>query len=108
MQHTDDPRLALRAVRARYNDPATRATTDTWHQLTAQEIRREIQRLWALVPANRRQRVLNAGAGGNDFGVCSRGAISLDISENSITNSARPVVGTVETLPLLGSTIDTV
>src|ERR1051326_1592791 len=103
-----DPRLTLSAIRARYNIPGWFHPIDPWHQFTAAEIRRHVRRFWKRLPTQPQHRILNAGAGGNDLGMCPETTISLDISEAQVLSLPTPLVANVEALPLASASIDTI
>jgi SAM-dependent methyltransferase len=101
-----DPRLATSAVRSRYNDPLWFGEIDKWHLYSNTEIRRELARYWDSLPAESCRVILNAGAGGHDLGLDTATAINLDISENRIASLPRPLLASIEALPLSNRTID--
>ena len=104
----EDPRLQMPAIRERYNDPTRFTPIDSWHLFTAAEIRREISQSWDSLHTQPGQLVLNAGAGGNDLGLCPPTTINLDISEKRIAGMSHPVAASVEKLPIADSTISIV
>jgi len=106
MQDSHDPRLDLSVVRTRYNDPLIYASADNWHRFTAEEIQREIGRLWDSILTRTDSVILNAGSGGNDLGLLPRNTINLDISERRIRTSSRPLVASVEAIPLKNESVD--
>ena len=106
MTNERDPRLELSAIRARYDDPAFFSTVDPWHHFTAAEIQREIATRWAYLPTGPDHIILNAGAGGNDFGLDPPVTINLDISPSRISLMLSPIVASVEAVPLSDGSID--
>jgi len=103
-----DPRLEIAAVRERYSDPAAYSGTDDWHRFTANRIRGELRRYCADIVARPGSAILNAGAGNNDLGICPPTTLNLDISESGLSRLPNPIVGSVENIPLLDETIDTI
>jgi len=106
MQDSHDPRLSPSEIRSRYNHPSWFGSIDSWHRFTAAEIRREIARFWASTAIPGDCVILNAGAGGNDLDLLPDNTINLDISERRIQDSTRPVVGSVEAVPLRDQCVD--
>jgi SAM-dependent methyltransferase len=103
-----DPRLQSSAIRERYNDLTKFSSIDPWHRFTAAAIRREVHKAVDSFPPHFCQRLLNAGAGGNDLGLNSLGTINLDISEMRIMHMPNAVVATVEMLPLANNSMDAI
>jgi len=101
-----DPRLAPDSIRARYNDPKAFAAVDEWHRYTASEIRRHVNRWWNRTANGDRGRVLNAGAGGNDLGVCPNTTINVDLSERRLSPFSTAVVASIEAMPIATGSID--
>ena len=108
MRKSHDPRLALSAIRARYNDPSKYTETDSWHLFTADEIRREVARYWNSICNGSESLILNAGAGGNDLSLLPPTTVNLDISERRISRSSRPLAASIEAIPLKDKTVDIV
>ena len=108
MIQSDDPRLALAAIRSRYNNPTTYAAADEWHRFTATRIRQEIARSWPHLPTQKGHVILNAGAGDNDLGLCPSWTINLDISEARIAHLSRPIAASIEALPFPDGIVDTI
>lgn len=103
-----DPRLEISAVRARYSDPMAYTVSDSWHDHTGKEVRREIARSWNALPTRPEHVILNAGAGDNDLGLCPPTTINLDISETGVLSLHNPLVASIENIPLEDSSVDTV
>ena len=108
MTGDQDPRLAMAAVRARYNEPGRYSQIDAWHRFTAAEIRRELSAAWPSLGIYKGHLILNAGAGGSDLGLSHPTIINLDISEIRVADLTHPVVGNLEALPLADAVIDTI
>ena len=102
-----DPRLQSAAIRARYNDPAKYSSTDPWHRFTAASVRREVAQA-AISFSHSCERILNAGAGGNDLGLPSSSIINLDISEMRLLQMAHSVVASIEMLPFAEASMDAI
>ena len=107
MAQPRDPRLAMSAVRARYNNLENYRWEDNWHRFTGIAIQHQIARFWR-DKDKLNQIVLNAGAGDNDLRLESSKTINLDISELRLTRLESSVIGTVEAIPLADQTIDVV
>jgi len=103
-----DPRLEMQAVRARYNDPHRYELIDVWHRFTAIAIYNEVSSSWPSLRTQAGHVILNAGAGGNDLGVCPSTTINLDISEARLLSLPQPVQASVEALPFVNASIDTI
>jgi SAM-dependent methyltransferase len=108
MTENHDQRLAISAVRARYSDPTAYIMTDSWHDHTGEEVRREILRSWKALPTGPEHVILNAGAGDNDLGLCPPATINLDISEAGVLSLHNPLVASIEDIPLEDGSVDTV
>jgi SAM-dependent methyltransferase len=108
MTKNHDPRLETSAVRARYSEPIAYTATDSWHDHTGEQVRREIVRSWNALPRRPEHVILNAGAGDNDLGLCPSTTINLDISETGVLSLHNPLVASIENIPLGDSSVDTV
>lgn len=108
MAKNHDPRLETSAVRARYGDPSAYTVTDSWHDHTGEEVRREIVRSWNALPTQSEHVILNAGAGDNDLGLFPPSTINLDISETGVLSLHNPLVASIENIPLEDGSVDTV
>ncbi len=101
-----DPRFQMSAIRERYNNLKWFGETDKWHQFTANSIAYEISKFFDEVSPDPDCLILNAGAGGNDFGLLNTKVINLDISETRISRMINPVVASVEQIPLANESVD--
>jgi SAM-dependent methyltransferase len=108
MARNTDPRLAMAAVRARYNEPGRYGTIDAWHRFTAEEIKRELSAIWTSLSFGSDQIVLNAGAGGTELGLAGATTLNLDISETRVSTLPKGVVASIESLPLADQSIDAI
>ena len=108
MTKNPDPRLETSAVRARYSNSTAYTVTDSWHDYTGEEVRREIARVWDSLPTGPEHIILNAGAGNNDLGLCPPTTINLDISETGVSDLPNPLVASVEDIPLEDDSVDTI
>ena len=102
------PRLETSAVRARYSDSLAYSVTDSWHDHTGEEVRREIVRSWNALRSRPEHVILNAGAGDNDLRLCPSTTINLDVSEAGVLSLHNPLVASIENIPLEDSSVDTV
>lgn len=103
--HGADPRLALPAVRARYNDPTRFRSIDVWHRFTARQIRREIERFKPFLPLQGHGVILNAGSGDDDLGLPAT-TINLDLSDFRVSRLPNAIIGSVEAIPLAAKSVD--
>lgn len=101
-------RLDPATIRSRYNVERAYRPIDAWHRHTARQVGRLVSDWWAPLHLLPEKVVLNAGAGGNDFGIPRPAAVSLDLHERPLVGMSRPVVANVEALPLASCSVDAV
>src|SRR5688572_20057798 len=100
------PRLTLRSVRARYNG-FDGESDDPWHRHTAHAIRSQLRQWKSDLFQTGRDRILNAGSGGDDLGIGSPRTIHLDIAERRLlSRDGLRLVGSVEAIPLSSGSVD--
>ena len=108
MPSHDDPRLRLASIRARYNLPQHYEPIDAWHKATAKLVRRRLLQAYRRWPLPHGGVVLNAGAGSTAFPLPMDSVVSLDLSDLSISGQPRPIVATVEDLPIRSDAVSAV
>lgn len=108
MNKSEDPRLEMSAVRARYDDLTHFSVIDRWHRYTEDVVRQEITKVWDSLQLRAGHMILNAGAGGNDLGLTPPPNISMDISPARISSMPNPVVASVEAIPFREDSMDIV
>ena len=108
MNKSEDPRLEMSAVRARYDDLTYFSVIDRWHRYTEDVIRDEITNIWDSLHIHADLMILNAGAGGNNLGLIPPPNISMDISPARISSMPNPVVASVEAIPFREDCMDIV
>ncbi len=93
----------LNEVKKFYNEvPEIWAPTDTWHQWS----RGQIQKYLNAVPFSCQGSILNAGSGGNDYGIPCREMIHVDVAEKKLVGLKNAVVSSVESMPFPNSRFD--
>lgn len=86
----------LNEVKKFYNRvPEIWASNDIWHQWS----RGQIQKYLRTVLFSNQDSVLNAGSGGNDYGISYREMVHVDIAEKKLKGIINAVVSSVESMP---------
>lgn len=87
-------------IRQQYNDLEGGWPKDDWHKHTYQRIWEFICSAVHQYPDFTKGSILNAGSGGNSYGIESREMIHLDIAEKPISLIPNSIVGSIEKIPL--------
>lgn len=95
----------LNEVKKFYNEVSEIwAPTDTWHQWS----RGQIQKYLNIVPFPCQGSVLNAGSGGNDYGITCKEMIHVDIAEKKLEGIEKAVVSSIDSMPFPDSRFDSI
>ena len=95
----------LNEVKKFYNQvPEIWAPTDIWHQWS----RSQIQKYLNAVPFSRQGNILNAGSGGNDYGITCKEMVHVDVAEEKLKGIENAVISSVESMPFPDSRFDSI
>ena len=93
----------LNEVKKFYNEVSEIwAVNDIWHQWS----RCQIQKYLNTVPFSCHDSILNAGSGGNDYGISCKEMIHVDVAEKKLAGIKNAVVSSVESMPFPDSRFD--
>lgn len=93
----------LNEVKKFYNEvPEIWAATDVWHQWSYSQIQKYLSR----IPFSRQSSLLNAGSGGNDYGIICKEMVHVDIAEEKLKGIENAVIGSIESMPFPDSRFD--
>ena len=91
------------AVKKFYNEtPEIWASYDRWHLWS----RQQIQKYLDSVAFPSESDILNAGSGGNDYGIICKKMIHVDIADQKLKDIPNSVVASIESLPFQSNTFD--
>lgn len=91
------------AVKKFYNEtPEIWASYDRWHLWS----RQQIQKYLDSVAFPSESDILNAGSGGNDYGIICKKMIHVDIADQKLKDIPNSVVANIESLPFQSNTFD--
>ena len=95
----------LNEIKKFYNEvPEIWASTDSWHQWS----RGEIQKYLNTIPFSSHEIILNAGSGGNDYGITCKEMVHVDIAEKKLKGVKNAVVSNIESMPFPDSQFDSI
>ncbi len=93
----------LEEVKKFYNEtPEIWAKNDAWHQWSLKQIKAYIAR----TPFPLHGVILNAGSGGNDYGIACKKMVHIDIAEKKLIGIPNAVVSSIESMPFGDSVFD--
>lgn len=78
------------------------ALNDVWHQWS----RSQIQKYLNAVPFSCQDSLLNAGSGGNDYGITCKEMTHVDIAEKKLEGIKNAIVSNIESMPFSDSQFD--
>lgn len=80
------------------------AQTDIWHQWS----RIQIQKYLDEVPFSCQNSILNAGSGGNDYGITCKEMVHVDVAEKKLAGIENAVISSIESMPFPDSRFDSI
>jgi SAM-dependent methyltransferase len=101
------PGIDPESVRSEYNSiNEIWARGDRWHQFTRSTISRFVLNFFSGLSSGQKLRVLNAGSGGNDYGLMGHEQLHVDIAELKIQGIPNSLIANVEEMPLNDNDFD--
>ena len=80
---------------------------DMWHYHTYKNISTFIKKIFSkYMKESEKITVLNAGSGGNEYGIKSKKHIHIDLAEKNIIGKSHYIIGSIENIPLKQTSID--
>lgn len=95
-------------IREHYNSMKNVWGHDHWHLITYRRLENFIATLPFHFPDIFQGTILNAGSGGNSYGIISEKMIHLDIAETHISHFPNSIISSIEGIPLENKSIDTI
>lgn len=100
------PEFDLNKIKEFYNRiPEIWAADDVWHTYSHHELERYIHSYLTMFKDTV---VLNAGSGGNDYGISCQKMYHIDIAEEKIKNCENHIVASIEKLPFPDESFDNI
>jgi SAM-dependent methyltransferase len=101
MSRRDSNQLNPKQIFDEYNtDDDIWPSNDKWHQYTKKRIENFIKKVLNDTKFTQKQQILNAGSGGNEYGLTNFDHYHVDITERAIRNRKQYLVSTIENIPL--------
>jgi SAM-dependent methyltransferase len=95
-----ESRIDLEKVRAEYDEiAAIWDDHDRWHKYTQYFIKQFIDDFWRRRIEGKEYTILNAGSGGNDYGL-KGSQVHVDIAASRLRNTPNSLVSSIEEIPL--------
>lgn len=108
MESKEDSQIDPAEVAKRFNSlPNIWNKTDKWHWYTYERIRRFIQKYSLMHPTNN-YRILNAGSGGNSYGINEKYITHVDIATTKINHLPKYLVSNIESINFVDKSFDEV
>jgi ubiquinone/menaquinone biosynthesis C-methylase UbiE len=94
-------------VAKKYNEmPNVWPIEDKWHSYTKSTIDDYVQKIISLHNIGYNFRILNAGSGGETYGITDKIITHLDIAEKKIARFPNSIVSSIENIPIENATYD--
>lgn len=101
-----DAEMQLTKIANKYNDREIWSTSDKWHTYTHNIIDSYVNEAFNKLSLNNYSIVLNAGSGGNNYGINSMKMIHVDIAKEKIKKYPNYILASVEKIPIRNNSVD--
>jgi SAM-dependent methyltransferase len=106
MEDSEKSHIDLEKIRREYDGiAAIWDDQDRWHKYTQSRIREFIHRFFKELGGNQRYRILNAGSGGNDYGLQGY-QLHVDIAASRLKEIPNSLISNIEQIPLADQEFD--